>query len=251
MTTKKPAASSLRLNLALAVIGSSNEPLLLLDGDLTIVAASASFCSAFAIDPERVAGLKLTDIGDGEWGLRQLGSLLKATASGMAEIGGYEMELKRDGQEPRHLVINARKLDYGDAVETRLLLAVSDITDARLAEKLKDDLLREKAILLQEVQHRVANSLQIIASVLLQKARKVQSEETRVHLTEAHQRVMSVAAVQQQLAASRLGSVALGPYFTQLCQSLGASMIHDPEQISLDVTADDSSVNADISVSMG
>lgn len=251
MTTNKPAAASLPLNLALAVIGSSNEPLLLLDGDLTIVAASASFCSAFAIDPERVAGLRLTDIGEGEWGLRQLGSLLKATASGMAEIGGYEMDLKRDGQEPRHLVINARKLEYGDEAETRLLLAVSDVTDARSAEKLKDDLLREKAILLQEVQHRVANSLQIIASVLLQNAHKVQSEETRAHLTEAHQRVMSVAAVQQQLAASRLGSVALGPYFTQLCQSLGASMIHDPGQISLDVTADDSSVNADISVSLG
>jgi two-component sensor histidine kinase len=241
------------LGLALAVIDSSNAPLLLLDGDLTIVAASASFCAAFAIDPDRVSGRKLADIGNGEWGVRQLSSLLTATASGMAEVGGYEMDLKRAGQEPRRLVINARKLDYGDGTPaaTRLLLAVSDVTDARSAEKLKDDLLREKAILLQEGQHRVANSLQIIASVLLQNARKVQSEETRAHLTEAHQRVMSVAAVQQQLAASRLGDVALGPYFTQLCQSLGASMIHDPEQISLDVTADDSTVNADISVSLG
>ena len=61
-------------------------------------------------------------------------------------------------------------------------LAVSDVTEARLAERLKDDLLQEKAILLQELQHRVANSLQIIASVLMQSARKVQSEETRSHL---------------------------------------------------------------------
>ena len=73
-------------------------------------------------------------------------------------------------------------------------LAVADVTAARAADKLKDDLLREKAILLQEVQHRVANSLQIIASVLLQSARKVQSEETRGHLKDAHNRVMSVAA---------------------------------------------------------
>ena len=83
-------------------------------------------------------------------------------------------------------MLNVKKLDYGNADEVRLLLAVADVTDARLAEKLKDDMLRqkddlarEKAILLQELQHRVANSLQIIASVLLQSARRVESDETR------------------------------------------------------------------------
>jgi hypothetical protein len=39
------------LNLALAVIASSTAPLLLLDGDLTLIAASKSFCRAFQIDP--------------------------------------------------------------------------------------------------------------------------------------------------------------------------------------------------------
>ena len=57
----------------------------------------------------------------------------------------------------------------------------------------------EKEMLLEEMRHRVANSLQIIASILLLKARTVQSEETRRHLQDAHQRVMSVATVQQQL----------------------------------------------------
>jgi two-component sensor histidine kinase len=50
------------------------------------------------------------------------------------------------------------------------MVAVLDVTEARIAEKLKDDLLKEKAVLLQELQHRVANSLQIIASVLMQSA---------------------------------------------------------------------------------
>jgi two-component sensor histidine kinase len=120
-----------------------------------------------------------------------------------------------------------------------------------VAEKLKDDLLREKAILLQEIQHRVANSLQIIASVLLQSARRVQSDETRGHLQAAHNRVMSVAALQQQLATSRLGDVELGPYFDQLCESLSASMISHDSQVSIDVTTDKSTVKADISVSLG
>ena len=66
-------------------------------------------------------------------------------------------------------------------------------------EQQVQDLLREKDMLLEEMQHRVANSLQIIASILLIKARTVQSEETRLQLEDAHQRVLSVAAVQKHL----------------------------------------------------
>jgi two-component sensor histidine kinase len=235
----------------MAVVESSNAPLLLLDGDLNVLGSSASFCRVFDLDPAETTDRPIANLGTGEWGPPRLLSLLKATASGFASIEAYEMDLKRPGQEPRRLVLNAHKLDYVDGDNVRLLLAVSDVTEARIAEKLKDDLLREKAILLQEVQHRVANSLQIIASVLLQNARKVQSEETRTHLRDAHQRVMSVAAVQQQLATSRLGDVELRPYFTQLCQSLGASMIRDHDQLSISVTSDESAVHADVSVSLG
>ncbi len=178
-------------------------------------------------------------------------SLLRATASGSAEIAAYEIDLARKGAEPRYLVVNARKLDDGDNSRVRLLLAVSDVTFARAEARQKDDLIREKAILLQEVQHRIANSLQIIASVLMQSARKVQSEEARGHLEDAHHRVMSIAAVQRHLAVSRPNDVALRPYFVQLCESLGASMISDANVLSIEVTVDDSVVDATKSVSLG
>jgi len=238
-------------SLMLAVIASSNAPLLLLDGDLTVIAASKSFCDAFGIDQATITSLHLSALGYGEWNVPQLASLLKATLAGHAEIEAYEMDLKRDGQPPRCLVLNARKLDYTDADNARLLLTVTDVTDARIAEKLKDDLLREKAILLRELQHRVANSLQIIASVLMQSAKRVKSNEARSHLHDAHNRVMSVAAMQQQLAASTLGDVELRPYFTDLCRSIGASMISDHNQLSLEVTGDESVTSADVSVSLG
>ncbi|MEJ0043247.1 MAG: sensor histidine kinase [Rhizomicrobium sp.] len=247
-TTPHPDVS---LNLALAVVASSTAPLLLLNGDLTLVAASKSFCRAFAIDPASVPGRPLHALGSGEWNVPQLTSLLTATASGYAEVDDYEIDLRRAGVGDRRLVLNAEKLDYGNADGIRLLVSVSDVTDARLAEKLKDEILKEKAVLLQELQHRVANSLQIIASVLMQSARNVQSEETRIHLHDAHQRVMSVAALQQQLAASKIGDVELRPYFTALCNSIGASMIRDHNQLSLDVNVDASVTSADVSVSLG
>ncbi|WP_292065154.1 sensor histidine kinase [Brevundimonas sp. UBA7664] len=239
------------LSLAMAVVGSSTAPLVLLDGDLNVIAASASFFTAFGIDPKGAAGEPFLALGDGEWNLPRLRSLLTATLSGGAAVDAYELELKSQRLGARNLLLNAHLLAYGDDADVRLLLGLSDVTEIRANEKLKDDLLREKAILLQEVQHRVANSLQIIASVILQSARKSQSEETRTHLTDAHSRVMSVAALQQQLAVSRLGEVALRPYFDQLCVSVGASMIRDHDQLSLHVDCDDSAVNADISVSLG
>src|ERR1700722_5375842 len=248
---KQNMSSDIDLNLALAVVASSAAPLVLLNGDLALVAVSDSFCRAFQIDPDTVSGRPFRELGSGEWDIPQLFSMLKATASGFAKIDGYEIDLRRDGQEPRRLVLNAQKLSYGNEGVIRLLLSVADVTEARIAEKLKDEMLKEKAILLQELQHRVANSLQIIASVLLQSARKVQSEETRTHLFDAHQRVMSVAALQKHLAASKAGDVELRPYFTALCESIGASMIRDHNQLSLDVAVDDSVTSADVSVSLG
>ena len=239
------------LSLALAVVGSSRPPLLLLDQRLKVIAVSASFCRTFDIDAERVVDRFLGEVGTGEWNRPQLQVLLEATAAGDADVEAYEMDLKGPRQGVRKLIVNAQRLAYAEGAPVRLLLTIEDVSAAREDQKQKDDLLREKAILLQELQHRVANSLQIIASVILQSAKKTNSDETRLHLTDAHSRVMSVAALQQQLAASRLGEVELAPYFVQLCKSIGASMIHDPTRVTLRVEADASATSADVSVSLG
>ena len=89
------------------------------------------------------------------------------------------------------------------------------------------------------MQHRIANSLQIIASIILMKARVVQSDETRFHLQDAHKRVMSIAAVQKQLHASgATGSIEIASYLSRLCESLATSMIGDSRPISLNVIGD-------------
>ena len=237
--------------LAMALVASSQAPLLLLDDDIAIVGASRSFCDAFGCDPDTVNGLALEKLGAGEWNVPQLHTLLRATFSGAAAIDAYGMDLVRAGREPARLVLNALKLDYGDDDEPRVLLTVTDVTTALLAAKLKDHMVQEKELLLQELQHRVANSLQIIASVLMQSARRVQSEETRTQLHNAHHRVMSIATLQKQLAVSSSDDVALRPYFEDLCSSLGASMIDNADRISLTSTTDDTVTRANVSVSLG
>ena len=198
-----------------------------------------------------MAGQKFSQLGEGEWNVRQLNSLLSATIAGNASIDIYEMDLVRSGKETLRLLINAHTLDYFEAEHIRVVLAITDVTSQRLAEKIKDDLLREKQLLLHEIQHRVANSLQIIASVLLQSARKVQSSETRDHLRDAHNRVMSIAMLQKHLSSTAVENVALKTYFRDLCLSIGASMIGDPQRLSIVTTVDSSVVDPDTSVSLG
>jgi hypothetical protein len=94
-TTHVEAASTL------AVIAASHEPLLFLTADLSVIAASASFCRTFQVDAVSVRGRTLSDRGAGEWAMPQLGSLLRATASGSAQIEAYEIDLIRKGQAPR------------------------------------------------------------------------------------------------------------------------------------------------------
>lgn len=237
--------------MSIALISSSFAPLLLLKEDLTVLAASDSFCRTFDLKKDQVNGKQLADLGAGEWNVRQLDTLLKATIAGNASIEIYEMDLIREGRKRCRLLVNAHTLDYFEAESIRLVMAVTDVTEQRHAEKVKDDLVREKQLLLQEIQHRVANSLQIIASVLLQSARKVQSAETRHHLNNAHSRVMSVAMLQKHLSNTALENVVLKKYFKDLCASIGASMIHDPSRLTLTTRVDDSIVDPDTSVSLG
>jgi chemotaxis protein methyltransferase CheR len=150
------------------------------------------------------------------------------------------------------MLLNARRVFDEDGSASAILLAIEDVTRRREAEHEKDELLQQKEILLQEMQHRVANSLQIIASILMLKARTVQSEETRLHLQDAHQRVMSVATVQQQLHASGLNErIEIGPYLTKLCASLAASMIGDRRPIFIEVKATSGSGTSSEAVSLG
>ncbi|MFC0589720.1 sensor histidine kinase [Novosphingobium aquiterrae] len=250
-----PESSS---SLGMALVVSSATPLLLLDEQFVVRAASETFYRTFDLHIDAVVGTSLFALGEGEWNKPQLRTLLEATANGRAAIDAYEFELKQADKPDRALILTAHALDHVDNDAMRLVLAILDNTamrDAQNAVRVQaqknDALVQEKQVLLQELNHRVANSLQIIASILMQRVKIVQSEEARTHLREAHNRVMSIATLQRLLASNATGAVALKHYLNDLCASIGASMIADPGRLTLKVTADDSVMSPDQSVSVG
>jgi two-component sensor histidine kinase len=220
-----------------AIVDAVREPLVVLDQELRVVAASQSFYLTFKVIADHTVGKLLYDLGDGQWDIPELRLVLGKILSEQGALDNYEVEHDFPSVGRRTMILNARKIFYEASSTSTILLGIEDITDKRLLKSEKDDLIRQKQVLLEELEHRVANSLQIIASIILLKARAVESEETRRHLEDAHKRVISVAAVQKHLHGSVIkGTVEMGPYLATLCEALARSMISDNRAISIKVS---------------
>src|ERR1700730_3740060 len=214
--------------LAQGIVDTIRDPLLVLDQDLRVVSANRAFCQTFRMTRQNIEDRAVYALGEGQWNIPALRFLLENIAPLHTVMEAYEVEREFPGIGRRSMLLNAREVVSRSNARKLILLTIEDVTERRAAEREMAELLRQKEMLSQEMHHRIANSLQIIASILLLKARTVQSEEPRMHLRDAHQRVMSVAAAQQQLLASSHGDpVEIGPYLSRLSQALAASMTDD------------------------
>ena len=244
--------------LAQAIIDTIPEPFIVLDDQFRVLEASRSFYQTFKVDAEQTLGCSLYGLGEGEWDIPALRVLLETIIPEHMTMDGFEVVHDFPGLGLRTMLLNARKVIYEDSSSSTILLSFTDVTARRANEQEKEtllerteELLQQKQVLLQEMEHRVANSLQMIASILLLKARAVTSEETRLHLRDAHQRVMSIAAVQQHLHASEgIRQIEVGSYLRKLCQSLALSMI-DNQSITIEVMADEGVIDSAKAVSVG
>jgi PAS domain S-box-containing protein len=212
--------------LAEAIVNTVREALLVLDADLRVVAASRSFCSIFKVDRHDIQGKPLYELDDGLWNIPELRRQLEKIILEKSTIEAFEVRHDFADSGWRTMLLNARRVFYAHSSNTTILLAIEDVTERRDAERRLQDLVKEKEMLLLEMQHRIGNSLQIIASILLMKARDVVSEETRLHLRAAHQRVLSIAAVQKHLLPTgRDEPFEVDGYLVKLCETLASSLI--------------------------
>jgi two-component sensor histidine kinase len=238
--------------LAQAIVDTVREPVVVLDKGLRVIAASRSFYSRFKVSPEDTQGRLLYTLGDGQWDIPKLRVLLEQIIPEHGVMEGYEVEHDFPHLGHRTMYLNARQVFYKEGAETTILLGIEDVTERRILEHEKDSLLRQKEVMLDEMRHRIANSLQIIAGIILMKASRVESEETRAHLQDAHKRVISIAAVQEQLhAPGNVGRVDMLPYLAGLSTTLSTSMISDNRQAMIKVVGEGGTATSREAESLG
>jgi chemotaxis family two-component system sensor kinase Cph1 len=88
----------------------------------------------------------------------------------------------------------------------------------------KETLLTQKDLLMQEVNHRVQNSLQLVNSMLALQSRYAATSEVRGHFDEASRRVLAISALHGRLWRSQqIERVDLATYLSELGEGLVAT----------------------------
>jgi PAS domain S-box-containing protein len=160
------------------------------------------------------------------------------------EPRAFELRMvKKDGTGFWVRLETAAAEDAGGQPVCRLVM--SDITDSKRAETAllesvcKMELaVQEKTVLLQEIHHRVKNSLAVTASLLSMKADGC-GPEARLALEESQQRIHSIALVHEYLCENEcLDRINFGEYARNLAQSVHSTFGGEQKHIGLDLELD-------------
>lgn len=139
---------------------------------------------------------------------------------GSAQALAAKAEALGSGQAMSPLASGITEFSMIDAAFVKAARAIEErqaLTDS-LAEAV-----HQKEILLREVNHRVKNSLQLVASLLSMQRSQIKDPETRRHFEDAAQRIATVASVHQRLYRDeRIDRVALDQFLEELCADLVA-----------------------------
>jgi PAS domain S-box-containing protein len=119
---------------AQAIIATLRHSFLVLDNDLRIQSANASFYRTFQVSEEGTVGRLVYELGNGQWNIPALRTLLEEVLPANHAFEDFEVQLDFPNIERRTLILNARRLQDG-APGGLILLAMEDVTERRAAEK--------------------------------------------------------------------------------------------------------------------
>jgi PAS domain S-box-containing protein len=197
------------------------EGILVLEPDLTIRFANRSFCQTFAVAPEDTVGRKLYDIGNGQWDIPKLRNALETIISDRNTIEAFEVEYVLPSIGRRIMMLNARKVYRPGNKIRQILLAIEDVTERARLELEHAAAHQRIGILLQELTHRVKNSLQIIGAMVLIEARSHKSGEGRAALERVSHRITALGQLYSTLSkADTVEDVDAATYLDELCRDL-------------------------------
>jgi PAS domain S-box-containing protein len=209
----------------LDLVETIREGILVLDPDLTIHFANRSFCQTFAVAPERTIGRKLYEIGNGQWDIPKLRSSLETIISGRKTIEAFEVGYFLPSIGRRTMVLNARKVYRPGNKIQQILLAIEDVTERATLERKHAAAHERIGMLLQELTHRVKNSLQFIASMVMIEARSLKSDEGKAALERVSHRIAALGHLYSKLnKADTVEAVDAATYLDELCRDLIASV---------------------------
>lgn len=117
------------------IVETVRKPLLVLDGELRVIRVNRAFCQTFKVTPAETANSLLYKVGNGQWDILELRTLLEEILPQHTEVDDFEVvhDFPRIGK--KSMLLNARRLIQAADQAPLILLAIEDITERKRLEE--------------------------------------------------------------------------------------------------------------------
>ncbi|MBV8523381.1 MAG: PAS domain-containing protein, partial [Acetobacteraceae bacterium] len=187
-----------------SMLEASPDSIIILSPEGIVLAMNQSGLQAMEIDDPMMLRDKSWE---SFWPDEELAKVQQALAAARAgETGRFEGFRPTFKGTPKWWDVVVAPIMADGAKPVQLISIGREITERVKAAEAKDQLLRDKDLLMREVHHRVKNSLQLVQTLLHLQSRSATHPEVRQQIDEAAGRIMTIGMVHQRLYQG--GSVA-------------------------------------------
>lgn len=130
-------------NYSEAIVRTVQIPLLVLDADLRVNTANQAFGETFQVSVPETEQVLLFELGNGQWDIPQLRSLLEEILTSSRQVQNFEVDHYFEQIGQKTMLLNACKLQQ-DEDATLILLAILDITERQQFETERSQLLAQE-----------------------------------------------------------------------------------------------------------
>jgi PAS domain S-box-containing protein len=116
------------------IVDTVREPLLILTGDLRVRRANRSFYQTFKVTPEETEGRLLYGLGNRQWDIPALRTLLEEILPQNSAFNDHEVAHDFEAIGHKVMLLNARRIHREGHSSEFILLAIEDITERQRAE---------------------------------------------------------------------------------------------------------------------
>ena len=232
--------------LAQDIVTMSREPLLVLDEQLTVIAASRSFYGTFGASQNETVGLPIARIANGLFDTPLLTQQLRRVDSGQAMLENFE--IRQDAVSgARTFLLHASAIRRDGGRGRGLMLTVEDVTERRRIEADCEEAIMSANNMLVELNHRIMNSFAMIGAIVTMEGRTQQDDNCRAAFDRMRSRITSIAHLYRNLGRSTAPeAVHADEYLKNIVSDLVTSLSHPERKIDVAVSiVQDAAANAD------
>jgi len=119
-----------------SIVSTVREPLVIMDKNLRIKSANASFYKKFNLTEHETEGQLFYELQNHQWDNKELRSVLNRILPEKTIVSDFEIKLHFKSLGKRQMLLNAKQITNDKNTEQLILLAIEDITDIKEKEKL-------------------------------------------------------------------------------------------------------------------